>query len=82
MDKTISTETIQSTFTYINLGNVDPKQPLLNNKMNQQFLLKRASRKLITESLIIYNNTKQIPSNITAYQLQVLKELIESNYKI
>lgn len=82
MDKTISTETIQSTFTYINLGNVDPKQPLLNNKMNQQFLLKRASRKLITESLIIYNNTKQIPSNITAYQLHVLKELIESNYKI
>lgn len=74
----ISTEKIQSTFTYIQLGKIDPKHPGLNNKMQQQMLLKRASRELLTHQLILHRNGKPIEPVLNRYQLAVLNELIEA----
>lgn len=82
MDNTISSEVIQSTYTYIKLGESIPGKPFLNNKMQQEFLIKRNSRKDITHALIVYNSTNEIPSNISGNQLAVLKELIAADYKI
>lgn len=82
MEKTISTETIKSTNTYKKLGEAIPGKPFLNNKMSQDFLTKRNSRKEITHGLIVYNSTSKIPSNINGNQLAVLKELINMDYKI
>lgn len=82
MDKTITTETIQGTFTYIKLGEPIPGKPLLNNKMQQSALLKRDSRQKITHALIVYNSTGSIPNTISGNQLSVLNELIEADVKI
>jgi transcriptional regulator with XRE-family HTH domain len=73
----ISIEEIQETDVYKKLGEVDPKHPHLNNKINQTLLLKRQSRELITHGLNVWKNTNKIPANITGYQLKVVNELIE-----
>lgn len=82
MDKTITPELIQSTFTYINLGKEIPGKPFLNNRMQQSALLRRDSRQKITHALIVFNSTGTIPNTISGNQLSVLKELIEAEYKI
>jgi hypothetical protein len=82
MDNTISSSTIESTNAYKKLGESIPGKPFLNNKMQQEFLLKRNSRKDITHALIVYNSTNEIPSTINGNQLVVLKELIANDYKI
>ena len=81
-DKTITPETIQGTHTYIMLGETVPGKPLLNNKMQQEFLLKRKSRMDITHALIVYNSTGSIPNTISGHQLSVLKEFIEAGMQI
>ncbi len=74
----ISAETIQSTLTYINLGIVNPKHPGLNNKMQQQMLLKRQSRELITHQMVLWRNGRDLEQTLSKNQLSVLQELIEA----
>lgn len=81
-DKTITPELIQNTYTYIKLGEEIPGKPFLNNRMQQQSLLRRDSRQKITHALIVYNSTGEIPNTISGHQLLVLKELIEAEHKI
>ena len=81
-DKTITPDTIKGTYTYIMLGEVIPGRPLLNNKMQQEFLLKRKSRMDITHALIVFNSTGSIPNTISGHQLSVLKEFIEAGMQI
>jgi hypothetical protein len=75
----IPSSVIEQTKVYQNLGKINPNKPHLNNKIHQPLLIKRQSRELITNALNVYNNTKQIPSNIGGYQLDVLKELISES---
>lgn len=74
----IPTETIESTYTYIMLGKSDPKHPVLNNKLHQQMLVKRASREAITHQLILWRNGKELEPILNKYQLAILNELIEA----
>jgi hypothetical protein len=73
----ISSEEIQETEVYKNLGKIDPNHPHLNNKINQTLLLKRQSRELITHGVNVWKNTGVIPTNVTGHQLKVVNELIE-----
>jgi len=73
----ISSEEIQETEVYKNLGKIDPNHPHLNNKITQTLLLKRQSRELITNGVNVWKNTGVIPSNVTGHQLKIVNELIE-----
>ena len=73
----ISSEEVQETEVYKNLGKIDPNHPHLNNKINQTLLLKRQSRELITNGVNVWKNTGVIPSNVTGHQLKIVNELIE-----
>lgn len=73
----ISTEEIQETEVYKNLGKIDPNHPHLNNKITQTLLLKRQSRELITNGVNVWKNTGVIPSNVTGHQLKIVNELIK-----
>jgi hypothetical protein len=81
-DKTITPETIKETYTYIMLGETDPERPLLNNKMQQEFLIKRDARLRMTHALIVYNSTGKIPNTISGKELSVVKEFIEAGMQI
>jgi len=73
----ISSEEIQETEVYKNLGKIDPNHPHLNNKINQTLLLKRQSRELITHGVNVWKNTGVIPTNVTGHQLKIVNELID-----
>lgn len=64
-DLTISVEKIKATKTYCSL-----------NKIQQEFIIKRENRKLITNALIVHRNTSIIPANVFGYNLMVLEDLI------
>jgi len=74
----ISSETIQRTNTYIELGKINPNNPGLNNKMLQQMLLKRNSREAITHQMVLWRNGKDLENILSKNQQSVLQELIEA----
>jgi len=74
----ISTETIQSTFTYINLGKIDPKHPGLNNRMVQQMLLKRTRREAMSHQMTLWRNGMAMEPVLSKNELLVLGELMEA----
>jgi len=78
MNNLISTEAIQNTKTYIELGKINPNHPGLNNKMQQQMLLKRASREAITHQMILWRNNMPFENTLSKNQSLILQELIEA----
>jgi len=74
----ISSETIQGTNTYIELGKINPNNPGLNNKMLQQMLLKRSSREAITHQMVLWRNGKDLENILSKNQQSVLQELIDA----
>jgi len=79
--QTISTETIQSTYTYIMLGQVSKSHPSLNNKMVQETLLKRKSREQITHQVNLHLNGKPLEPILSKYQLAICQEIIDAHEK-
>lgn len=78
MNNLISTEAIQNTKTYIELGKINPNNPGLNNKMLQQMLLKRSSREAITHQMVLWRNGKDLENILSKNQQSVLQELIDA----
>jgi len=77
--QTITTEMIQSTNTFIKLGEFAKNG--LNNKIAQQMLLKRKSVEDIKHCYTVWKNTGVIQTILSKYQLAVLQELIEKELK-
>jgi len=71
----ITAETIQSTYTYIMLGQVSKSHPALNNKMIQDMLTKRKSREMITHQLVLHRNGKPLEPILSQYQFAICQEL-------
>ena len=78
MNNLISTEAIQGTKTYIELGKINKNHPGLNNKMQQQMLLKRSSREAITHQMILWRNNMPLEPTLSKNQSLILQELIEA----
>ena len=77
MEIVISAEQIENTKIFKELGKIDLKHPVLNNKLHQNSLLKRKSREEITHVLLVYKNTGVIEPILSKYQLLVFQELAE-----
>ena len=71
MDQVISAQLIEATETFKNASN-----------MQKGFLVKRASREVISHSLIVYRNTKYVDESIGDKNLSVLKELIFKEFGV
>jgi len=81
MNEPISTSVIQSTYTFIMLGESTKSNPKLNNKITQQMLLKRKTREKITHVFNVYKNTGVMESILTNYELAICQELIDAAEK-
>lgn len=63
---TITIEQIMATKTYKSL-----------NTIQQSFCIKRKNRQSLTNALVVFKNTKEIPGCIFGYNLNIIRDLIK-----